>query len=113
MCNCTGNVAVCSGHRHLLSYIPKLPAMSIGVLLLILAISLVYRYRWHLRYFVYILRYHHLRLQRFATERRSYQYDIYLSCSEDDVDFILENILPRLEHELNLHVFLPQRDGLY
>ncbi|XP_055959316.1 uncharacterized protein LOC126812551, partial [Patella vulgata] len=26
MCNCTGNVAVCSGHRHLLSYIPKLPA---------------------------------------------------------------------------------------
>ncbi|XP_055954252.1 toll-like receptor 3 [Patella vulgata] len=87
-------------------------SVSIGVLLLILAISLVYRYRWHLRYFVYILRYHHIRLQRFATEGRSYRYDIYLSCSEDDVDFILENILPRLEHELNLHVFLPQRDGI-
>ncbi|KAK6194660.1 hypothetical protein SNE40_000256 [Patella caerulea] len=87
-------------------------SVSIGLLLLLLAISLVYRYRWHLRYFVYILRYHHIRLMRFASEGRSYQYDIYLSCSEEDVDFILENVLPRLEHELNLRVFLPQRDGI-
>ncbi|KAK6165157.1 hypothetical protein SNE40_023602 [Patella caerulea] len=87
-------------------------SVSVGLLLLIFTLSMVYRHRWHLRYFVYMLRYYHIRFQRLVNDGCNYRYDIYLSCSEEDVDFILENILPRLEHELNLRVFIPQRDGI-
>ncbi|XP_050394805.1 toll-like receptor 2 [Patella vulgata] len=87
-------------------------SVSVGLLLLIFTISMVYRYRWHLRYFVYMLRYYHIRFQRLVHDGCDYRFDIYLSCSEEDVDFILENILPRLEGELNLRVFIPQRDGI-
>ncbi|KAK6187299.1 hypothetical protein SNE40_005361 [Patella caerulea] len=87
-------------------------SVSVGLLLLIFTLSMVYRHRWHLRYFVYMLRYYHIRFQRLVQDGCNYRYDIYLSCSEEDVDFILENILPRLENELNLRVFIPQRDGI-
>ncbi|XP_050406948.1 toll-like receptor 4 [Patella vulgata] len=86
--------------------------VSVTFLLLLLTISIVYRYRWCLRYLIYMARFHQIRFRRLLNEGINYQYDVYLSCSDGDFDdFIFDEIVNKLEKDMGLRLYIPQRDG--
>ncbi|XP_050410792.1 toll-like receptor 2 type-2 [Patella vulgata] len=85
---------------------------SAGILLLLLTISAVYRYRWNLRYILYMARFQHIRHQRLLNGGGDYKYDVYLSSSDTDFDDVIYDVLvPRLEENMGLRLYIPQRDG--
>ncbi|KAK6167876.1 hypothetical protein SNE40_021805 [Patella caerulea] len=82
------------------------------LVLFVLFGAVVYRYRWNIRYVGYMLQFQRRRLQRINDKGDNYHFDLFLSCSEDDFDFILDEIIPQLENEMGLNIFIPQRDGI-
>ncbi|XP_050408574.1 toll-like receptor 7 [Patella vulgata] len=87
-------------------------SVSAGILLLVLTISVVYRYRWYLRYILYMARFQHVRYQRLLNGGENYNHDVYLSsCDADFDDVIYDYLVPRLEVDMGLRLYIPQRDG--
>ncbi|XP_050408317.1 toll-like receptor 2 type-1 [Patella vulgata] len=87
-------------------------SVSTGILLLLLTISVVYRYRWYLRYIIYIARFQRMRSQRLLNGGVNYKYDAYLSsCDADFDDVIYDKLVPILENNMGLRLYIPQRDG--
>ncbi|KAK6191935.1 hypothetical protein SNE40_003507 [Patella caerulea] len=81
-------------------------------ILLLLTISFVYRYRWHLRYIMYVARFQRIRSHRLLNGGVNYKYDAYLSsCDADFDDVIYHELVPRLEGNMGLRLYIPQRDG--
>nr|KAG5702702.1 hypothetical protein BaRGS_013339 [Batillaria attramentaria] len=82
------------------------------VFLLISTVSLVYRYRWYLRYYIYRLRrrrqYKYERLRN--EEDEPIEYSIYLAYSEQDLEWVMTEMLPFLETQAQQKVFLKNRD---
>ncbi|XP_050408576.1 toll-like receptor 13 [Patella vulgata] len=87
-------------------------SVSAGILLLLFTISVVYRYRWYLRYILYMARFQHVRYQRLLNGGGNYNYDVYLSsCDADFDDVIYDVLVPRLQEDMGLRLYIPQRDG--
>ncbi|XP_076467531.1 toll-like receptor 2 type-2 [Babylonia areolata] len=90
-------------------------AFLLGLLLLLAA---VYRYRWHLRYYVYLLRRRRQYVQvpgGLLTENGDqvamFPYDAYLAHSPKDLDWVVDTLLPIVEGEHGLKVFVEERDS--
>ncbi|XP_050416513.2 toll-like receptor 7 [Patella vulgata] len=83
-----------------------------SLVLFVLCGSFVFRYRWHFKYAAYMLRFQHRRFQRLAEKGDNYKFDVYVSCSEDNLDLVLDEIVPKLEQEMGLRLFIPERDGI-
>ncbi|KAK6191768.1 hypothetical protein SNE40_003369 [Patella caerulea] len=84
---------------------------SVALILVLLTVSGIYRFRWRLRYMFYMARFHHKRYQNRLNGHQQYQHDIYLSCEDNDFDFILDDIVPKLERDMGLRLYIPLRDG--
>ncbi|XP_070188971.1 toll-like receptor 1 [Littorina saxatilis] len=69
----------------------------------------VYRYRWELRFYLYRLRRLYVQVNTEGTTE-CFRYDLYLAHSADDLDWINEELLPLLEREHGLAVFVEERD---
>ncbi|XP_070189128.1 toll-like receptor 6 [Littorina saxatilis] len=71
----------------------------------------IYRHRWELRFYLYRLR-RRRRYVQVNNERaiQLFQYDVYLAHSAEDLDWINEELLPLLEEEHKLAVFVEERD---
>ncbi|XP_050409771.1 toll-like receptor 2 [Patella vulgata] len=102
-----------SGHKCAFSRLVLTSATycSVALILLLLTISGIYRFRWHLRYMVYMARFHQKRYQNRLHGHQQYQHDIYLSCEDNDFDIILDDIVPKLERDMGLRLYIPLRDG--
>ncbi|XP_050389578.2 toll-like receptor 7 [Patella vulgata] len=87
-------------------------AATSSLVLFVMFGAVVYRYRWNIRYVGYMLQFQRRRFQRINDKGDNYHFDLFLSCSEDDLDFILAEIIPKLENEMGLNLFIPQRDGI-
>ncbi|XP_070198249.1 toll-like receptor 3 isoform X4 [Littorina saxatilis] len=87
-----------------------------GLVVLLLA---VYRYRWHLRFYLYRLR-RRRQYIRFpggpVTEEgetvQVFRFDAYLAHSAQDLDWIHDELLPLLEGEHGLRLFVEERDSI-
>nr|KAG5698857.1 hypothetical protein BaRGS_019709 [Batillaria attramentaria] len=84
-----------------------------GCVLAVLSVTgvLCYRYRWYLRFYVYRLR--RRRYQESGEEGEAipvFRYDVYLAHSAQDLDWIFEELMPLLEGEHGLTVFVEERD---
>nr|ARQ14827.1 toll-like recptor 9 [Oncomelania hupensis] len=82
-----------------------------GVILALLLVTslFAYRYRWHLRFCIYRLR-RRKQYKQIPGETQLHTYDVYLAHSPCDIDWIMADLLPLLEGEHGLKVFLEERD---
>ncbi|KAK6185132.1 hypothetical protein SNE40_007431 [Patella caerulea] len=82
-----------------------------SVMLILLIISGVYRYRWRLRYVMYILNYKRRKYINGNMKSSNFSHDVYISCAESDFNFVYSNIVEKLE-ENNLNVYISERDAV-
>ena len=82
-------------------------ASSFSVILVIVG-SALYYYRWHFRYFLYMLRRHRLGQRPYA--KAVFKYDAFLCYSKHDLKWVVEEAIPKLEDEQNIKLCIHQRD---
>nr|KAG5692580.1 hypothetical protein BaRGS_024140 [Batillaria attramentaria] len=82
----------------------------VGLLISTLTLlSLLYRYRWHIRLVLYeAFRGRGDRWRRL--QEQHFQYDVFVSYDNEDVGWVLGNLIPRLEGDLGLEFCVHQRD---
>ncbi len=84
---------------------------SVGsvVTVIICVATLVYRYRWYIRYYWFLLR---SRKQRLRNDDEAYHFDAFISYMHRDRAFVIEQLLPELEYRGGLHLCLHDRNWL-
>ena len=88
---------------------------SLLLLLVILITGIMYRKRWKLRYFMYMHKKRFYGYRRLPDEEplEIYKYDAFISYSEDNIGFILKEIIPNLEKtDRGMSLCIHQRDFL-
>ncbi|XP_071092572.1 toll-like receptor 4 [Haliotis cracherodii] len=68
--------------------------------------AVMYRYRWHIRYFIYMVRYS----QRQEVDNADYEYDAFVAYCAPDRTWVIKTLLPVLEGKENLKLCLHDRD---
>ena len=73
-----------------------------------------YRFRWRLRFFYYMTKARYLGYQQVHNKefQKVYQYDAFISYSDEDYSFVKDEMIPRLEGEWGLSLCIHQRDFL-
>ena len=74
--------------------------------------SLVYRYRWRLRYLYYMAKARYRGYERIPDVPTEYRYDAFVSYAEEDYLFIKDEIVVELEENHGLELCLHQRNFL-
>ncbi|XP_046551882.1 toll-like receptor 2 [Haliotis rubra] len=87
---------------------PIIFGLSIAAIVLLVIISLTYRWRWHIRYCVYMLRFR--QRQRNVEREEAFIYDAFVLYCEDDSWWIRNNLLPKIETDGNLKLCIHERD---
>ncbi|XP_076453390.1 toll-like receptor 4 [Babylonia areolata] len=79
-------------------------------LFLLLLLSVVFQYRWHIRLMVAFRGHGEIMRRRLMEEH--FTYDVFLSCAEEDEDWVLRHLLPHLEGRQGLRACFHKRDFL-
>ena len=77
-------------------------------LVAIMSISAVYKGRWHIRYWIYLLRYRRSEYRRLGEVE--FRYDAFVIYADDDSDFVHDTLLPKLEGEEHHRLCVHFRD---
>ncbi|XP_067682296.1 toll-like receptor 4 [Haliotis asinina] len=83
--------------------------VSITSVTCILIASILYRYRWKLRYLYYVAR-RHYRNVNLTQHGNGFEYNAFISYADEDRDFALHMFIQKLEREGNLRLCLHHRD---
>ena len=73
-------------------------------------LSIIYRYRWHLRYYVYKIKANKVYLNEMNHEE--YLYDAFVCYHYSCMDWIIEKMIPQLEYNHNIKLCIHHRDWL-
>ncbi|XP_071093063.1 toll-like receptor 3 [Haliotis cracherodii] len=97
-----------SENKCLLSQNERIITLAAGGILIVFLVvgAVMYRYRWHIRYFIYMVRYS----QRQEVDTREYEYDAFVAYSAADRQWVIRNMLPVLEGYENLKLCVHDRD---
>ena len=84
--------------------------LSTGSIVVVAAISflVLYRGRWYIRYWVYLLRYRRSDYRRLGDV--DLQYDAFVIYADEDSEFVHHILLPKLEDEENIRLCIHFRD---
>ena len=84
-------------------------SLSVAVFLLVVIVfALVYRGRWYIRYYIFLIR---SRRRRYVERADgSYVYDAFVAYNSHDRSWVTKQLLPRLETEGRYRLCLHQRD---
>ncbi|XP_067672267.1 toll-like receptor 4 [Haliotis asinina] len=82
-------------------------ALVVFVCLGFLACSLLYRFRWKLRYVYYAARHRHSTSESSSHE---FVFDAFVSSAEEDREFVVSELLVKLEEESDMRLNFHQRD---
>ncbi|CAC5389627.1 unnamed protein product [Mytilus coruscus] len=95
------------------TYTTLVIALSIGlaVMLTVIVLALVHKYRWKLRYMFYLAKSKHYNYKA-STDHGEYTYDAFISYCDDDRAFVLNDCIANLENEGNYKLCVHQRDFL-
>lgn len=76
--------------------------------------GILYRYRWRLRYLYYMtkFRFHGYKDLPTTDTDVDYEYDAFLSCADEDMRFITNEVLPKLEDEFGYRCCIHARNFL-
>ena len=76
--------------------------------------GMLYRYRWRLRYLYYMtkFRFHGYKDQPTIDPDVDFEYDAFLSCADEDMGFIMNEVLPKLEVEFGYRCCVHARNFL-
>ncbi|CAC5408888.1 unnamed protein product [Mytilus coruscus] len=87
---------------------------TILIFISILCGGLVYRYRWKIRYFYYMvkIRHHERRPNLWDDDCKDYMYDVFVSYADDDRFFVHTTLLQKLEKEAGIELCLHFRNFL-
>ncbi|XP_071080769.1 toll-like receptor 13 [Haliotis cracherodii] len=85
---------------------PIVYGFSLVSIVLIVVISIAYRLRWRIRYYIHMLRYK----KRKQVDEERYMYDAFVLYCEDDSRWVRNNIIPRIEDEANFKLCIHERD---
>ncbi|ESP00048.1 hypothetical protein LOTGIDRAFT_158275 [Lottia gigantea] len=77
------------------------------IFLLFILVSIVYKYRWFIKYQIYIWQ-HQPKLLNDMAERQ-YLYDVFVSYSAAD-DWVLDDLVPHLERNVDMKLCIHERD---
>ena len=66
-------------------------------LVVVMSLSAVYKGRWHIRYWIYLLRYRRSEYRRLGDTE--FRYDAFVIYADEDCDFVHDTLLPKLEGE--------------
>ncbi|KAK3090277.1 hypothetical protein FSP39_010587 [Pinctada imbricata] len=81
------------------------------ILLVFLTAGLLYiRYRWHLRYYIYLLRSKKEKYQILHSDE--FKYDAFVAYTSDDRSWVISNLMAVLEGQHNFSLCLHERDFL-
>ncbi|CAG2244250.1 unnamed protein product [Mytilus edulis] len=96
-----------------ISYVSFIIIASIVLVatLICIAVAVVYKYRWKLRYMFYLAKSKHRRHET-STDSKHYVYDAFISYCEHDNLFVINDCIKNLEMERNFKLCLHQRDFL-
>ncbi|XP_067669035.1 toll-like receptor 3 [Haliotis asinina] len=86
----------------------KIATLTFSILLIVFLVTgtWMYRYRWHIRYFIYMVRYS----QRQEVDTGEYEYDAFVAYCAGDRHWVIRNMLPVLEGSENLKLCVHDRD---
>ncbi|XP_067682638.1 toll-like receptor 4 [Haliotis asinina] len=85
--------------------------VSITSFICILFASILYRYRWKLRYLYYVARRRYRNVNPIQNGNdTNYEYNAFISYADEDRDFALHMFIQKLEREGNLRLCLHHRD---
>ena len=73
-------------------------------------ISVTYQYRWHIRLMLAFRG--HGDIMRRRLQAQNFDFDIFLSCADEDEPWVVQRLLPQLEGRLGLRVCFHKRDFL-
>ncbi|XP_025085213.1 LOW QUALITY PROTEIN: toll-like receptor Tollo [Pomacea canaliculata] len=88
-----------------------LTAVLAAVLVVFMLTFLVlYKYRWHIRLALYEAVRGNPQRQQQRQPERDYEYDVFVSYANEDVDWVREELIPTLEGRHGLRLCIHQRD---
>ncbi|XP_046579662.1 toll-like receptor 4 [Haliotis rubra] len=87
--------------------------LSLIMLVLTFAVtSIVYRYRWKLRYLYYVARNRHRGYLPVEEEEQEFEFDAFISYADEDRGLVVRNMRQRLEEMQGLKLCIHHRDFL-
>ncbi|XP_076099280.1 toll-like receptor 4 [Mytilus galloprovincialis] len=94
------------------SYLGLITGVSLALLAIIMTVtgSLMYRYRWKIRYMYYMTKGKYSYQNISPTDDDEYTYDAFISYSDDGRSFVLKDCIEKLEKEENFRLCIHQRD---
>ena len=69
----------------------------------------VYKTRWHIRYWIYLMKYKRSKYQRIPNEG-TFKYDAFVIYCEEDNDWVIQTFLEKLEKEEGIELCIHHRD---
>ena len=96
--------ADCISHTDLIFTLSMVAAIALSVILF----AVVYRGRWYIRYYIFLIRSRRRRYLELADG--SYVYDAFVAHNSNDASWVVRHLLPRLETEGRYRLCLHQRD---
>ncbi|KAK3090031.1 hypothetical protein FSP39_008664 [Pinctada imbricata] len=93
-----------------LSIILGISALILVVLVLLVS-AILYRYRWKLRYLYYMSRNKYKGYKLLSqSDSEDYDYDVFVSYADEDKDFVLSQMMEKLEELFEFRLCLSSRD---
>ncbi|KAH3893117.1 toll-like receptor 4 [Dreissena polymorpha] len=85
--------------------------LALATFLSVIIGGVIYKYRWRIRYLMYMSkkRFFGYHMLPDYTAIQNYKYDAFISYAEDNIRFILDDVIPRLETDI-ISLCIHQRD---
>ena len=108
-------------HKSLIRYMTTTNCLSTMTVTMTLAItaamcsmflicSIVYQYRWYVRYYFYLLRLGRPGDMALDNSAREYQYDAFVCYHKSSSRMVITSMIPQLQYKSNCKLCLPNRD---
>ncbi|XP_067676361.1 toll-like receptor 4 [Haliotis asinina] len=79
------------------------------IIVVVCSVSFLYKLRWRIRHFIY-MKYYRPKRQRNTEHNQEFTYDAYIIHSDDDEDWVVDEMIPKLEEQHHLKLCIPSRD---
>ncbi|XP_071177673.1 toll-like receptor 3 [Mytilus edulis] len=85
-------------------------SLSLSGIVFIIIFSLIYRLRWHIRYWLYLYRVKKKGFSLISNEETDYKFEAYVIYCDDDLQWIRKKLLKKVENESGISLCIRDRD---
>ncbi|VDH95323.1 Hypothetical predicted protein [Mytilus galloprovincialis] len=98
----------CSTDNELLTAI--VTSLSLAGIVFVVIFSLIFRLRWHIRYWLYLYRVKKKGFSLISNEETDYKFEAYVIYCDDDLQWIRKKLLKKVENESGISLCIRDRD---